>query len=293
MRDVGGALLDLAVGGRDDLHDGQVELLGELEVALVVRRHGHDRAGAVVHQDVVGDPDRDPGVVDGVDRVEPGEDAGLLLAGCALLALLRRCVPRVGPQGLAVRRGLGEPLDQRVLGREDEERRAEERVRAGREDGHVLVELLDPEGDLGALGAADPVPLHRQHALGPVQLGHVLEQAVGEVGDLEHPLLEVPRLDLVAAPLAPAVDHLLVREHGLVERAPLDRRFLAVGEPLLEQLQEQPLGPAVVLGLVGRDLARPVDRPAHPPDLVADRGDVPLGDLARVAAFTDRGVLGR
>ena len=40
---------------RHDLDDGQVERLGELAVALVVRRHGHDRAGAVLHQHVVGD----------------------------------------------------------------------------------------------------------------------------------------------------------------------------------------------------------------------------------------------
>ena len=179
-----------------------------------------------------------------------------------------------------------------MLGREHEERRAEQRVRTRREDGHVLVELLDPEGHLGALRAADPVALHRQHTVRPVELRHVVEEPVGEVGDLEHPLLEVPRLDLVAAALAVAVDHLLVREHGLVERAPLHGRRLPVGEPLAVQLQEEPLRPAVVLRLVGRDLARPVDRPPHALDLRADRGDVPVGHLARMAALADRGVLG-
>ena len=39
--------------------DRQAVLPGELEVALVVRRHAHDRAGAVLGQDEVGDPDRD------------------------------------------------------------------------------------------------------------------------------------------------------------------------------------------------------------------------------------------
>ena len=33
----------------DDPHDRQVELLRELEVALVVARHGHDGAGPVFH----------------------------------------------------------------------------------------------------------------------------------------------------------------------------------------------------------------------------------------------------
>ena len=257
VRDVRDALLDLAVGRRDDLHDRQPELLREREVALVVRGHGHDRAGAVVHQHVVGDPDRDALVVHGVDRVEAGEDAGLLLAREALLALLGGGVPRVRADLVAVLGALGEPLDERMLGREDEERRAEQRVGPRREDGHVLVELLDAEDDLAALGAADPVALHRQHALGPrLEQRHLVEQPVGVVGDLEHPLLEVARLDLGAAALAAAVDHLLVREHGLVVRAPLDRRRLAVGEPGLVELEEEPLRPAVVLGLVGRDLAR-------------------------------------
>ena len=40
-----------------DLADRQVECRREVEVALVVRRHGHDRARPVVDQDVVGDED--------------------------------------------------------------------------------------------------------------------------------------------------------------------------------------------------------------------------------------------
>jgi hypothetical protein len=43
----------------DHLFDRQAVLLGESEVALVVRRHGHHRAFAVAHQHVVADPDFD------------------------------------------------------------------------------------------------------------------------------------------------------------------------------------------------------------------------------------------
>ena len=53
----------------DDGTDRQAELLGELEVALVVRRHGHDRAGAVADEHVVGDPDRHRLAVHRIDRV--------------------------------------------------------------------------------------------------------------------------------------------------------------------------------------------------------------------------------
>jgi hypothetical protein len=69
--------------------------------------------------------------------------------------------------------------------------------------------------------------------------------------------------------------------------------FRAVHEPLLEELQEEPLRPAVVGRLVRGDDALPVDRPPHAAHLVRDRRDVPLGDLERVTAFADGGVLGR
>ena len=44
--------------GIHDRTHRQVEGLGEVEVTLVVGRHGHDCARAVVGQDVVGGPDR-------------------------------------------------------------------------------------------------------------------------------------------------------------------------------------------------------------------------------------------
>jgi hypothetical protein len=65
----------------------------------------------------------------------------------------------------------------------------------------------------------------------------------GVVADAEEPLLQEALLDRRAAALAqPALD-LLVGEHGLVGRAPVDRRLLLVGEPLLVELQEDPLRP--------------------------------------------------
>ena len=88
------------------------------------------------------------------------------------------------------------------------------------------------------------------------------QQAIGVVGDLEEPLLEVARLDQGAAALAVAVDDLLVGEHGLVDGAPLHRGLGAVGEARLVEAEEDPLGPAVVGGIAGDDLAGPVDRDA-------------------------------
>ena len=51
----------------NDLHDRQVELGGEFQIARVMRRHGHDRAGAVAGENIIGDPDRDLFPVDRID----------------------------------------------------------------------------------------------------------------------------------------------------------------------------------------------------------------------------------
>ena len=63
--------------GGHHLADLQPERPGEVQVALIVGRHRHDRSGAVLGQHVVGGVDRDPLAVDRVDRVHPQEDAGL------------------------------------------------------------------------------------------------------------------------------------------------------------------------------------------------------------------------
>ena len=266
----------------------------EREVALVVAGHRHDRAGAVLHQHVVGDEHRDPLAVDGVDDGAAERDAGLLALGVgALAAVLGQGVVDVLVHGLLVLGAGDEPEHVGMLRRHDEERRAEERVRARREDGVVGAQLVARERDLGALGAADPVALHRHDVLRPVDRLEVVEQPVGVVGDAEEPLLELARLDQRAAALAAAVDHLLVGQHGRVLRAPVDRGLLAVGEAALEEAQEQPLGPAVVARLGRGELARPVDRDAPLAELALELGDRGGGRVARVLAGLDRVVLGR
>src|SRR5919198_2031623 len=148
-----------------------------------------------------------------------------------------------------------------MLRRQHEERGTEERVGPGGEDRELDLRVLAAKADLRAFRAPDPVALHRDDALGPrFEQLEVGEQAVGVRGDLEEPLLELLYDYRRAAALAAAIDDLLVRQHGLVLRAPLDRRELAVRKPALEQPQEDPLRPAVVLRLVRAELALPVDR---------------------------------
>jgi hypothetical protein len=209
----------------------EAELRREGEVTLVVSRHRHDRAGAVLHQHVIGDPHRDPLAVDGVDHRAAERHARLLaLDRAALGAVLGQRRVDVVAHRLLVLGPARQAQHVRVLGRHDEERRPEERVRAGGEDRVVDSQLLAGERDLGALGATDPVALHPDHVLGPVDGRKVVEQPLGVVGDAKEPLLQLTHLDGRAAALAAAVDHLLVREHRRVDGAPVDRRLLAVGQ---------------------------------------------------------------
>ena len=220
-------VLELVVEGivllADDRGDLQAVLLGEVEVALVAAGHAHDGAGAVVHEDIICDPDRGGPAVDGVDDVAAREHAVLLarrslavdardLLG-GLLELLER--------GLAL--GAGNELSgKRALGRKQEEAHAEQRVGARREDGDLTVRrrhavlVGEREVDLGALGAANPVALLGLDVLRPAgELVEVVEKLLGVVGDLEVPLGQLALLGHGAAAPAPALDDLLVGEHGV------------------------------------------------------------------------------
>ena len=81
-----------AVRALDHAFDGQAVLGRELEVAVVVSGHGHDRARAVSRQHVVGHPHGDLAAVYRVDGVRAREHARLFLdgAGAVDLRLTRR-----------------------------------------------------------------------------------------------------------------------------------------------------------------------------------------------------------
>ena len=172
-----------------------------------------------------------------------------------------------------------EGVDERVLGREHEVGRAKNRVRTRGEDAHVgrlhgelprqpagdgrrpgqLFEILNTEADLGAVGPPDPVALGLFGGFGPVETVEVVQQPARVVGDAEEPLLERPLLHFGAAPLALAVDDLLIGEDGLVVRAPIDGRALLIGQSALKQLQEKPLCPLVIVRIGCRQLVPPVN----------------------------------
>ena len=273
--------------------DRQLVLAGELEVAGVMSRHPHDRARAIAGQHVVGDPDWNSLFGEGVDRIGAGKDAGLLV-------LRRKALDfrfRFGALDVGVHRS---PLVWRhdflknlVLGRHHHEGRAEDGIGPGGEDAQLPVPLNE-EVQIGALAAPNPVGLHQLDPLRPaVELAEIVEEALGIGGDLEEPLLQLLLCRLGAAAPAHAVDDLLVGEHGVVFGTPIDRGLLFVGEPTFEELQEQPLGPAVVIVIAGRHLAVPGVEHPHQVELMLRDRDVVLNRHPRRDATLDRRVLRR
>ncbi len=230
-----------------------------------------------------------------MDHVDPGRVTLLLGgldlggAGAAGLAL--------GDEGRGVGVAGGGSLGNRVVGRDREEARTENRVRPRRED----LDLVDPvdrlresKGKPQAAALADPVLLHQPHLLRPlIEPLEPVEQIVGEIGDLEEPLRKLAALDHRARAPAATLDHLLVGEHRHVDRVPIDLALLAVDEAGVEQVEEKRLLVAVISGIAGRELAAPVDREADPLKLLAHRRDVRRGPFRRMDAALHRRVLGR
>ncbi len=194
---------------------------------------------------------------------------------------------------------LGDLADEVVARREREVGRAVHRIETRRErvDGRLESLAGHVEGDPRARLLADPVALAVPDTLGPpVEIVEPVVQLLGVVGDGEEPLIQVALLDIGAtAPADPlcvgvrvvvlAVEppvviprlDLCVGQHRLAVRTPVDRRRAVLDEPLVVEAGEQPLIPAVVLGVTGGYLSGPVVAKAHLPEVRAHPVDATAG----------------
>ena len=181
-----------------------------------------------------------------------------------------------------------------MLGRQQHERGAVDRVDARREDLDRVAAAGDRELYARAFRAADPVPLHDDDLLGPCrQRLESFQQFVGVRRDAEEPLLQLARDDGRATAPAGAVDHLFVGQHRLVDRTPVDRRAPPVRQPALEHPQEDPLVELVVLGQTRGDLTAPRVADPETLQLPFHVGDVVERRRLGVGAALDRRVLSR
>ena len=116
-----------------------------------------------------------------------------------------------------------------------------------------IVVIADAEINLRSDGTTDPVGLHRAHPLGPsLQQVKIVEQCVGVVGNAQEPLPEIFLLNQgPGSPGATFTVNLLIGQHGLVDRIPVDRGVFLVRQSLVHELQKEPLGPAVIVRMTG------------------------------------------
>ena len=265
----------------DDLDDGQAELLGKLPVAGVVGRHGHDGAGAIGCQDVVGDKDGDLLAVDRVDALDAlDDDTGLFLVQLGALEVgLAGGFLLVGSNSVGVldETRIDPLFDESVLGADDHVGRTEQRIRAGGVDGQGIA-CSGVEVDLGTVAAADPVALLSLDAVDVIHIVQVVDEAVSVGGDFQHPLALVLLHNGAAAALTDAVDNFLVGQNDLAAGAVVDGRFLLISQTLFEQLNEDPLRPLIILGVGGVDFTVPVEGQAQGFQLALEAGHVLGGD---------------
>ena len=161
-----------------------------------------------------------------------------------------------------------------MFGRKDQIGGAEEGIGTGGINGHALAGAFDLERNFRAFASADPVALHVFDPFGPIQQVNIFQQAFGVFRDFKDPLFHGAADHGVVAAFALAIDHFFVGKDRAEGRAPVDRNFIDVSQSLLVKLHEDPLGPLVVPGIGGVDLAVPVIAEAEGFDLAFEGGNV-------------------
>ena len=190
---------------------------------------------------------------------------------------------------------LRESANQRMLWCQLQARGSEDGIDARGEDLHHIAAAFHRKRDRRTFTAANPVALHGAYALGPViQLVQPIQQFLRILCRPQEPLLQLALLhQCVFVPPAVAVDHLLVRQHGLALRTPVHLALLAVCQAALVHAQKEPLVPPVVVRQTRRHLGGPVVAQAEAVHLHPHRRDVLLRPLARRRVVLERGVLRR
>ena len=154
------------------------------------------------------------------------------------------------------------------------------------------VRLTETKPDPCPFTAADPVALHLFHVLRPIKLIEPGQEPLSVGGDAQHPLTHRLADHLIAAALALAVYHLLIGQHRAQRRAPVDWHVSQVRQATVVELEEDPLRPAVVGWITGRDLPGPVVRKTQGLDLTAESGNVASGRHPRVSPGLNGVLLG-
>ena len=263
-----------------------------------MRRTAENRAGAVVHQNEIGDIDRQlPVGIEWMHGLHAGVETELL--GGVDLGLCGAHAMALFDEGRELRILRRRGRRKRMVGRQRHELRAEQSVRPRGENLELgfLVRRrrrIERKAQQQSFRSTDPVLLHQTNFVRPaIELVERLQKIFRVVADLEKPLRQFALLDGGAGAPAASVDDLLVGKHRLVDGIPVDLGLLALDQPGFEEVEKHFLLVLVISRVAGGDLARPVERKAHRLQLLFHRRDVVVGPGFRMHLAVDRGVLGR
>ena len=253
--------------------------MGELPVALVVGGHGHDGSGAVAHHDIVGNKD---GHHLAGQRVHGGQaldlEAGLFLGQLGALEFgflgahiaVRFDIRHIGDLA-------GVLIDERMLGRHDHEGHAEQGVGPGGVNFHGFVRLVQRELDERAGRFSDPVDLLLLDVFGIIHMLQAFQQLVGVLGDAQIPHILGQLHHVAVADVALAALAVLVGKHHLAGGAVVHQGLVPEHHAVFKQLQENPLGPLVIVGIGGVHFAAVIEGEAQLLELHPEVVDVLLG----------------
>src|SRR5215471_5352940 len=147
---------------------------GKLKIAFVVSWYRHNGPGAVAHQDIIGDPDRNFGAIDRIDRHRSQVHTRLRALNIATLDVATPPTLFHIPLHCRLTLWSTEDVHERVLWRQDHIGRPKQRIRSRRKDAQlVLASIARRHGyksNRRALAAANPVGLHGLHFLWPLKL---------------------------------------------------------------------------------------------------------------------------
>ena len=92
--------------------------------------------------------------------------------------------------------------------------------------------VAEIEIDFSAFAPADPVALHVLDGFGPVDQFEIVDQMLAIGGDPQHPLLQGQSNHWMVTDFGLTFLDFLVGQHGSQSRAPVDRHFSTIGEPM-------------------------------------------------------------
>ncbi len=142
-------------------------------------------------------------------------------------------------------------------------------------------------------GTSNPVDLRGLDPVDIIDFFQIIDQPLRIGGNLQHPLA----LDLMdnfrSTAFAHAADHLFIGQYTFAGCTPVNGHLFFIGQALFKQLQEDPLGPFVIVGIGRVDFPVPVKRKAQAFQLAFEPIDILLGHDLRMNMIFNGKILSR